>query len=404
MIITLCGDIALCGGAAALISEGRDDYIARDFQKIFDRSDLFIANIECPLTDSDDPAWKHFTTLKGPRQGGRVLRRLGIDIGSLANNHIADYGRTGLNDTIDVLKEHGITPAGAGITPDEAAKPVIKSVRDMTVAVVTAAQPEISAAKRGKWGASVLNESEIIEQIQDLKQSVNIIIVYLHFGVEWFNYPTPRQVKMCRAMIDAGAKLVIGHHPHVPQGFEYYNGGFIAYSLGNFIFDMAAGPQQFSRLGLVIEAEFDKDSLSRVDIIPADTQGGNPRLLEGNDKEQANTYLRELCRALDDEKELMGHYYNTCHDNFRIHINAFIYFGLQKLKVQRTWDLLTSQFWPQIFRLRIDLFRFLLSGDALKFERAKHSETASIEAISWQWICRIFKILGFGWGRVLKVT
>ncbi len=404
MKVTLCGDIALCGNVATLITKNKTDELAKDFQEIFKRSDLFIANIECPLTDSDEPAWKHFTTLKGPRRGGSVLHRLGVDIGSLANNHIADYGLTGLNDTIDVLKEQGITPVGAGITPDDGAKPVIKTTCGMTVAVVAAAQPEIAAAKRGRWGAGVLDESKIIGQIRRLKDEVDIIVAYLHFGVEWFNYPTPRQVRMCRAMIDAGAKLVIGHHPHVPQGFEHYNGGFIAYSLGNFIFDMSAGPEQYSRLGLVIETEFDKDKLNKVNIIPADTAGGNPRLLVDKEKEAAEAYLQDLCRILKDEKELVRNYYFTCLDNFKIHLNAFVYFGLQKMKIRRTWDLITSQFWPQIFRLRIDLFRFLLSGDALKFEQAKHSEIASIEAISWQWICRIFKILGFGWGRVLKVN
>ena len=405
MNISLCGDIALCDSVASLIAEDRDDGLAQDFQDIFDRSDLFIANIECPLTDSDEPAWKHFTTLKGPRKGGGFLRRLGVDIGSLANNHVADYGLTGLNDTIDVLKEQGITPVGAGTTPTEAAKPVIKTVHDMTVAVVAAAQPEIAAAKRGKWGAGILNEPEVVRQIKDLKRSVDIIIVYLHFGVEWFNYPTPRQVKMCRAMIDAGAKLVIGHHPHVPQGFEHYNNGFIAYSLGNFIFDMTAGPHQFSRLGLVIEAEFDKDSLSRVEIIPADTKGGNPRLLEGNDKEQANTYLRELCNVLQDEKELIRHYYKTCRDNFKIHLNAFSHYGLQEMRIRRTWDLIVSQFWPQIFRLRLDLLRFLLSGEALAIEKIEKCKTPSgIGAILWQFVCYLSKIIGIGWGRVLKVS
>jgi len=402
--ITTCGDIALCRGIATMIIENRTDELAKDFQEIFKKSDLFIANIECPLTDSDVPAWKHFTTLKGPRQGGGFLRRLGVDVGSLANNHIADYGLTGLNDTIATLKEQGITSVGAGPTPEEATKPVIFKIHGISVAIIALAQPEIAAVKNGRWGAGVLDDAKIIRQIQGLTEVADIIVAYLHFGVEWFNYPTPSQVKMSRAMIDAGAKLVIGHHPHVPQGFEHYNGGFIAYSLGNFIFDMSAGSQKFSRLGLIIDAEFEKNKLNKVNVIPVDTAGGNPRLLQEEEEQEAEAYLRNLCRVLEDEKELIRNYYNTCRDNFKIHLNAFIYFGLQKVKLRRTWDLIASQFWPQIFRLRIDLFRFLLSGDALAYEQAKQSETASIEASSWQWLCRIFKILGFGWRRLLKVT
>jgi poly-gamma-glutamate capsule biosynthesis protein CapA/YwtB (metallophosphatase superfamily) len=404
MKVTLCGDIALCGNAATLITKNQTDELAKDFQEIFKRSDLFIANIECPLTDSDEPAWKHFTTLKGPRQGGSVLHRLGVDIGSLANNHIADYGLAGLKDTIAALEEQGITPIGAGPTPKEATKPVIFKIHGVSVAIIALAQPEIAAAKRGKWGAGILNESVVIQQITELKRSADIIIVYPHFGVEWFNYPTPQQVKMCRTMIDAGAKLVIGHHPHVPQGFEHYNGGFIAYSLGNFIFDMAAGSRKFSRLGLVIEAEFDRNSLNRIDIIPVDTQGGNPRLVNGKEFEEANAYLRDLCIVLDDERELIRHYYETCRDNFKIHLNAFIYYGLKQAKMRRTWDLIVSQFWPQIFRLRIDLIRFLLTGEALMIEQQELPNASSVEANIWLWICRISRIIGFGWSRTLKVT
>ena len=386
-----------------MILAGRDAQLAQDFRNTLHEADLFLANLECPLTDSVTPAWNHFATLKGQREAGRVLGDLGVNIVSLANNHIGDYGRKGLEDTISVLEEHGIAWVGAGWSPDEASRPLIVEKDNRLIGILALAQPEISAAKNGKWGAGVLDDDVAIRKIKALSEEVDFTIACLHFGVEFFEYPTPHQVRLSRSLIDAGALLVIGHHPHVPQGYEYYKNGFIAYSLGNFIFDMGPGSHKFSRVGLLVQTDIEKGTISKNKIIPVDTRGSNPRLLEGQERREAEDYLRRISSVLRDEQELIKCYYFTCRDNFYMHICAFLYYGIRKANVRRIKDLFLAQFWPQLLELRVDLLRFLLSGDALNFERRKSPSSKCFMAYFWRGICVLFWIMGFGWGRFIRV-
>jgi len=386
-----------------MILEGKEAALAQDLRKVLHEADVFLANIECPLTDSEIPAWEHLLALKGKRKVGRVLADLGVNVASLANNHIADYGVKGLEDTISLLEKHGIAWVGAGWSPDEASQPLILDKNNHRIGVLALAQPELSAAKNGKWGAGVLEHDVAIEKMRVLSEQVDIAIAYLHFGVEFSEYPTPHQVHLSRSLIDAGARLVIGHHPHVPQGYEYYKDGFIAYSLGNFIFDMPPGPHKFSRLGLLVQAEVDNGTINGVEIIPVNTQGGNPTLLKEHERVEAEAYLDRLSSILKNNNELKKVYYFICRDNFHITVKALIYYGIRKMNTQWVRDWLFSQLWPQIFKLRTDLFRFLLSGAALGFEKSKGTSSKGLMAYFWRGICVLFWFFGFGWGRYLRV-
>lgn len=385
-----------------MILEGKSAQLAQGLRAKLREADLFIANVECPLTDSETPAWDYFPTLKGKREVGRDLGDLGVNVASLANNHIADYGAKGLEDTISVLEEQGIKWVGAGWTPNEASRPLILEKNNHRIGILALAQPEISAAKNGKWGAGVLDDDVAIKKIQALSKEVDLAIAYLHFGVEFFEYPTPHQVRLSRSLVDSGANLVIGHHPHVPQGFEHYKNGFIAYSVGNFIFDMPPGRHRFSRLGLLIEADVENGALKSIEIIPVDTREGNPRLLDEKRRIEAETYLRRISAVLDDEKELRRSYYFTCRNNFNIHTKALINYGIKKGNVRRIRDWFFAQLWPQLIELRMDLFRFLVSGDAFRLEKTKGPPSQGLTAYLWRGICFLCWFCGLGWGGYLK--
>lgn len=402
MKIIACGDIALCRSVGEKILEGNGDEIAKGLREELCKADIFLANIECPLTDSKKPAWEYFPTLKGPRNGSKVLKKLGVDVASIANNHIADYGLRGFEDTISTLEEHEIKWCGAGKTPEEATRPLIIEKNNIRTAILALAQPEISAAKNGRWGAGILTDREAIETVKNLKKDNDIIIAYLHFGVEFFNYPTPHQVRLSRSLIDAGANLVIGHHPHVPQGYEYYNNGFIAYSLGNFIFDMKPGSHQFSRMGLLIKADVDAKGINKVNVIPVDTTGGNPKYYKDEEKELASIYLNQLSHILHDKTKIYNIYYFTCRDNLLIHIRALIYFIFKGAK-RNIYDWIWQQFWPQLFELRRDLFYFIISGNALKYEKKKGLPSEGFIAYIWRAVCYVGWWAGLGWGKFIKI-
>lgn len=252
----------------------------------------------------------------------------------------------------------------------------------------------IAYATRG-----VLEYDAAIKTMEKLGREVDVAIAYLHFGVEFFEYPTPHQVRFSRSLIDHGALLVLGHHSHVPQGYEHYKNGFIAYSLGNFIFDMPGGTHKFSRLGLLVEAEIEKDGIKSVEVIPVDTSGGNPRLLRDDEGKEAEDYLRRLSSVIEDKNELRKAYYFTCKRNFNIFVGALIHYGFKGGNLRRIKDLMLAQLWPQLLQLRLDLFKFMLSGDALRFEKSNKRNIRSHEGRLWQAVCCIFRFLGLWWGR-----
>lgn len=397
MKILACGDLALCKGVEKKILEESTDLLS-GFDDIFSAADLFLANVEVPLTDSETPQWTHFQTLKASRKTGKLLGKIGVNVASLANNHIADYGEKGLKDTISVLEEQGIAWVGAGWSPEEASRPLIVERNGQRIGILALAQPEISAAKNGKWGAGVLDDQYSIRTMKELSRNVDIALAYLHYGIEFSNYPTPHQVRLSRNLINAGALLVIGHHPHVPQGYEHYRGGFIAYSLGNILFDLRSGSHKFARMGLLIEADVIQGALKEVRVKPIDTRGGVTRILKGREKREAEEYLNKLSSVLRDEKELNRCYYFSCRDNLHIHINVFLNYVLLKRNVKRLNTLFSSQFWPQIFKLRIDLIRFLLSGDAFIIEKSKGRPSEGLTAYVWRGVCMLFGSVGLVWG------
>jgi hypothetical protein len=400
MKIIASGDLALCRGVEQKILKGEGNRIAPDFRSLLESADLFLANVECPLTDSSRPRWDYFPTLKAAYNAGRFLGELGVDVASLANNHIADYDKRGLKDTIAVLEEQGIKWLGAGWSSEQAGEPLIVEISGIRLGILSLAQPEISAAGNGMWGAGVLEEASALKKMKDLSVKADIAVAYLHFGVEFFEYPTPCQVRLSRALIDAGARLVIGHHPHVPQGFEYYKDGFIAYSLGNFIFDMPKGPHRFSRLGLLIQADFNNKKIERIEVIPFESSLGNPALLNGSEREDALRYLDEISSVIQDEKELIKSYYFTCKGNFNIFIKALLYYGFKRMNLRRIRDIVISQSWPQLLSMRRDLAIFLLSGAALNFEKMKSSDAAGSGAKLWIFMCCVMSLFGLGWGKI----
>jgi poly-gamma-glutamate synthesis protein (capsule biosynthesis protein) len=169
---------------------------------------------------------------------------MGVDIVSLANNHALDYGAEAFLDTLDLLDENDIKYVGAGRDLDDAMRYEIFEVNDITIAFVSASRvvPDYSwYAGKDKPGVfATYDPADLNKQIAAAKTEVDFCIVYVHWGVEKNDTPEGYQRDMAKSYIDNGADVVIGSHPHVLQGFEFYNDKPIVYSLGNFIFTDAA--------------------------------------------------------------------------------------------------------------------------------------------------------------------
>jgi len=208
--------------------EGNGDY-RFPFLKIADelqKADILFGNLEGPISDKGTKVGSIYSFRNDPKSI-EGLTFAGFDVISLANNHVFDYGREALEDTFLRLKTAGIDYVGAGFNEKEAYSPIIKELNDTKIAFLayTNLGPETWKAGEENSGIAWISENNletIKRDIEKVKKESDILIVSLHSGEEYQKTPTQFQIEFSRAFIDAGADLVIGHHPHVVQKHGKY--------------------------------------------------------------------------------------------------------------------------------------------------------------------------------------
>jgi hypothetical protein len=202
----------------------------------FRRADINLINLEHPITTLPEEEEKEYTFKMDPAYLA-LLRLENINIVHAANNHIYDYGIQGIDDTMHYLDSVHVAYVGIGKTLQEAREPVIFTMKGMRLGFLGyfGGRGQFTATDTTS-GIAPRYQSYILSDIRKLRSEVDYIIVSFHWGVENERYPEDWQRELGKASIDAGADLIVGHHPHILQSIERYNNGVIAYSLGNFIF------------------------------------------------------------------------------------------------------------------------------------------------------------------------
>lgn len=239
--------------------------------KAMQEADLFILNEEFPFSLRGEPmADKQFTFRTDPKYV-QILKDLGADVVTLANNHALDFGRDAFCDTLETLDNAGIKGIGGGYNISEASAPAVFTVNGQSFAIFGATRVSPSAdwyAGEEQSGLFQTYEpSRLNAAIKEAKKNYDNVIVFVHWGIEKKETPEDYQRTLAKGYIDSGADLIVGCHPHVLQGFEYYNGVPIIYSLGNYLFDNRTGET------LLLEADFSGDSAS-VKLIPCQRSDG----------------------------------------------------------------------------------------------------------------------------------
>ncbi|MFH0792232.1 MAG: CapA family protein [bacterium] len=266
------GDIMLDRGVEIKINkEGNGDW-SFPFQKIapYFRSigkKVIFGNLEGPVSDKGRKIGTMYSFRMDPK-AVNGLAYLGLDIVSLANNHIFDYDEAAIKDTFKRLRASGISYVGAGFNETEANSPVIKEINGTKVAYLayTDLAPRGWLATETRLGVSRFEDDEVINRIKEAKQAADLVVVSYHMGDEYQTASNQKQKDRYRLFIDNGADLVIGHHPHVVQETERYKNGFIAYSLGNFVFDQDFSKETMS--GLIIKAIVADKKIVRIVSVP----------------------------------------------------------------------------------------------------------------------------------------
>jgi poly-gamma-glutamate capsule biosynthesis protein CapA/YwtB (metallophosphatase superfamily) len=240
LIVLAVGDINLGRVVGRRILAGRIDEPFEQVRGEVSRAGIAFANLESQLSDQNgrtEGASNYVFT--GPPQGADALARAGFDVVSTANNHAWDYGERGMRETLENLRRVGIAPAGTGATLEEAYRPAVLERDGWRVAFIAVTgifnTPfERSPAREHVAWADLARVAPAIAEAR--RAGADLVFVSYHGGVEYQPRPTKRTRDFARACIDAGADALIGHHPHVTQGIEWYRGRPIFYSLGNFLF------------------------------------------------------------------------------------------------------------------------------------------------------------------------
>lgn len=224
-------------------------------------ADLAIVNAEMAISDRGSPSDKQYV-FRAPPSVAATMAAAGVTVASLANNHASDYGSTALVDSIESLKAAGVVPIGAGIDADAAYRHRLVEVSDaVSVALVGASMivPWGFEATAGRPGiASTWNTARVLDSVRAAAGEADVVVAVIHWGIERDPCPSADQRSLARALIGAGADIVIGHHPHVLQPVELTAGALVAYSLGNFVWHPRSGIT--GETG-VLQVDFDGDAV-----------------------------------------------------------------------------------------------------------------------------------------------
>ncbi len=254
-----------------------------------DAADITVANLECPLTTSNNAHPTKPILLKGSPQHAAALKYGGIDLVTIANNHILDYGEEGLQETQSVVHDNNVIWFGAGMDSYEASQPAFFSKSGLNFAFLGSSdrtgqynnyQPYLDAGFN-KPGFANLTEFNIVQQINSVRDVADIVILEMHSGSEYSTAPessdpeaefyspsfSPADAdrELRRFAIDNGADAVICHHPHIIHGFEVYKNKLIAHSLGNFIFDLDY-PETYP--SMILNASVNQSGIYNYTVIP----------------------------------------------------------------------------------------------------------------------------------------
>lgn len=281
--VAAVGDMIFDRRVKTLIASGGGKAPLSRVARLLRRADITIGNLESPLSDGGTRNAKKDVTFRGDPRAISGLSASGFDLLSIANNHVLDYGPDALADTCAALDDAGIAHAGAGKNQAAAWKPAVVRTGDTSTAYLAysfivpagfVAQSNRAGLASGRWDFSAVEKA-----IAKAKRANDYVVVSIHWGVEYKDNANAEQVRVARRCIDAGADMVLAHHPHVIQGIEIYKKRLIAYSLGDFVFD------HYSRKtgeSFILTASLTPKGVTAIKITPTylDTYG-RPAVVKG---------------------------------------------------------------------------------------------------------------------------
>lgn len=278
----LLGDFSPTKQSADLFVQKDIGGLFEDTLSLFEGKDIKFVNLEVAITDSETPIEKIGPPLKCAYEAAEVMKEIGINYCGLSNNHIFDYGRRGVMDTMRALDAVGIGYTGFGKNYEDSRRNLVVDNGRERIALIAVCEHEFSYALEDRMGSRPFDEFETMSDIRRAKAEGDRVIVFYHGGKEQCRYPSPRLRKACRAMAENGADVVLCQHSHCVGCYEQYEGCHILYGQGNFHFvDPSCTLEGWQNC---LAVEYDTES-GEIEFTPIVSNGkGGIRLAKGEEK------------------------------------------------------------------------------------------------------------------------
>ena len=262
------GDHPLCAGIGtqSKINNKTPDYPFNKIRNELHKAEILFGNLECTLSEAGkNPLDYHSVQMRGSPSNLSGLINAGFNIMNMANNHSMQHGETPFIETVKMLEKNNIKPCGVNFKNFRKGIPVTLTVNEITVSFIGySLRPRQYFESHPLYSEGYIDE--ITKDIQNIRDKTDVLIISLHWGDEFIERPSPEEIMLARNIIDAGADLILGHHPHVVRGIEKYNNGYIVYSLGNFVCDMLWDDSL--RESFIFSCSLSKDGIKNIQITP----------------------------------------------------------------------------------------------------------------------------------------
>jgi len=355
--INIAGDLFLGRKIESIAIENPGSLFDEKIINIFQNSDFNIINLESPLTDAGE---EHQISKSGPFLKASpstigVLNLLRVNLVTLANNHIYDYGDKGLSDTLNLCKNHNISTVGAGSNISQASEIFLKKFDQITIGIVNITENEWSIASDVHGGANPIDIVANTRTLHTVKQIADVVILIVHGGHERFHFPSPRMVDLHHYYAEEGASLIIGHHSHCISGYEIYNGVPIFYGLGNFLFNSQNDFEGWYE-GILLNIQINSLKEISWNLLPYQQCNGKfqVELLDGNKKQEVEDEIQSINEIIAYPQKLKSKY-----NDLLLSQEGFI------LSIFSTSYLFNSRYFRSILR-RLRLEKFFLRKEQIK--------------------------------------
>lgn len=261
---------------------------------LFGAADIGFVNLEMPLAN----AARRVGDFLGHPRFAKTLATAGVTVASLANNHALDAEGVGLDQTLAALRGSGIVPVGAGGDLELARRPSVIECNGISIALlaytqIPCEQSGASFATKSRSGIAPLDPVLVAADVRKWRRSVDFVVLSFHWGIEGSYQVHPRAREIAKSAVDSGASLILGHHPHLPQGIERLGDAYVVYSMGNLLFGHS---HDYWKDNMLVDAQFSRGGIERLQVWPIAGAGRElfrPRVLGG---ERAIRFLRHLSK------------------------------------------------------------------------------------------------------------